>query len=109
MIPIGVLAQDALRVPSAPVLSGYKTSQGDSEYPSYHDISWTVPANNGSTITGYRVEYFNGTSWTPFYTLSSATTSDTLGVDTGGGYDVRIVAVNAVGLGTPSNLYGVTF
>jgi len=96
-------------VPSAPVLSGYQTTQGDSEYPSYHYIYWTVPANNGSAITGYRVEYFNGTSWSLFYTLSSTTTSDTVGVDMGNAVDVRIVAVNAVGLGTPSNLYGVTF
>jgi len=96
-------------VPSAPSLTGYLYSQGDSEYSTIHQVSWSVPANNGSAITGYTLQYFDGSSWALYSTFNSATTSTFVGVDIGGGYDIRVYAVNAIGNGTPSNTYFVYF
>jgi hypothetical protein len=112
MIPIGVVASSiaSAGVPSAPALSGYISSQGDSEYQTIHQVSWTVPANNGSAITGYVIQYlsyYNFGVWYTQGTYSAATTTATLGVDVGGDYDIRVYATNAVGNGAVSNTYGV--
>ena len=44
-------------------------------------VSWTAPANNGSTITDYKVYYStNGTTWTLFNDGVSTATSATVGM-----------------------------
>ena len=67
-------------------------------------VSWTAPANNGSAITGYLVQYSSngGSSWS---TLSSNYTGGTgLGSSPWsiGTYIFRVAAINAAGTGTVS-------
>lgn len=123
MIPIGVLAQDALRIPSAPVLSvdsteliEYPIPYEPSDYTRIYHLSWTVPNNNGSTITGYKSEYsFNsGITWS-LYTTHDAlpTTFDVGRSSTQNGteppYLFRVSAINSVGVGTPSNSINIVY
>lgn len=71
-------------------------------------LSWTPPASDGGTaITGYKIEYTNGTS---AYTVLVSNTSSTQtsyihsGLSTGASYTYRVTAINAIGPGNPSNV-----
>lgn len=65
-------------------------------------VSWTIPATNGGTLSGFRVEYsVDGDNWTLSQLVSAATTSHTIsGLTNGTGYFVRVTGVTAAGNGT---------
>ncbi len=71
-------------------------------------MTWTAPVNiGGSTIADYVIEYSTdaGTTWTTFEDAVSAQTSFTFSSETlitGGPYELRVFAVNAIGAGPPS-------
>ena len=71
-------------------------------------MTWTAPVNiGGSTIADYVIEYSTdaGTTWTTFEDAVSAQTSFTYSSETlitGGPYELRVFAVNAIGAGPPS-------
>ena len=64
-------------------------------------LSWTVPSNNGSPITAYRLyraTTSGGQGTTPLQTLSSSTTAfDDTAVTAGTTYYYRVEAVNSIG------------
>lgn len=64
-------------------------------------VSWTLPATNGGTISAIRVEYSaDGDNWTLSQSLSSSATTHTItGLTNGTGYFVRVTAVTAAGNG----------
>jgi hypothetical protein len=67
-------------------------------------VSWTAPADNGSAITGYFIEYSSnaGSSWSTLssnYTGGTSFGSSPWGVGT---YIFRVSAINAAGTGTAS-------
>ena len=77
--------------PSAPVLTAGTT---------WLLVSWTAPADNGSVITAYDVEYrTTGVNWTDADHTGTSTTKrvDDLTADTA--YEVRVRASNAEGAG----------
>jgi hypothetical protein len=111
MIPVGVVAGSVASAapPSAPFLFGTKILDANSESQSVHDIGWTEPANNGSAITGYNLEYSGDNfTWYFSYSVNSATTATQVGADIGADYYTRVRAVNAIGQGAPSNSYYVS-
>lgn len=69
-------------------------------------LFWKPPSNNGgSPITGYKIEYKNGTN--TYLVLSSnvgnVTTYIQNGLKTGTTYTYRVSALNSMGTSTPSN------
>ena len=83
--------------PSAPT-----PTRGDTQV----SLTWTAPANGGSAITDYLVQYSSdsGSSWTTFADGTSATTSATVtGLTNGTSYAFRIAAVNAAGTSSYSS------
>lgn len=79
--------------PAAPSVSSI-TSSGAT-------ISWTAPANGGSAITSYTLDWREvGGSSTP---ITGATSPYGLtGLDPATDYEVRVTAINAIGSSTPS-------
>jgi hypothetical protein len=78
-------------VPGAPSLNG---SAGLSKV----NLSWGTPANNGSPVTDYLVEYGTGGTWTIFNDGESASIGTTVtGLINGTQYTFRVRAVNAAG------------
>ncbi len=75
-------------------------------------VYWGTPANNGgSAITGYYVEYStnNGATWTRSAQLGSTARSTALSSLQGGTvHQFRVLAVNAVGVGTASAAFTAT-
>jgi lysophospholipase L1-like esterase len=68
-------------------------------------LSWGAPANGGSAITDYVVQYrlTSGGSWTTFaHAASSATGITVTGLTAATQYDFQVAAVNSVGAGTYS-------
>jgi hypothetical protein len=67
-------------------------------------LSWTAPTNNGgSSITGYRITPFVGTSaQTATTTASTATTASVTGLTNGTTYTFKVAAINAAGPGEAS-------
>ncbi len=66
-------------------------------------IAWTAPANNGSTITSYRVTPFIGTTAQAVTTVAgTATTATVTGLTNGTAYTFTVIAVNARGSSLPS-------
>ncbi|MFZ4638758.1 MAG: fibronectin type III domain-containing protein, partial [Pirellulales bacterium] len=68
-------------------------------------LSWTAPADNGSAITGYSIEYSvdggaSQVTWNP--SPATATSATETGLVNGTSYIFRVVASNAVGTGTAS-------
>ncbi len=66
--------------------------------------TWSAPADNGSSITSYTVEYSNngGSSWSN-QSVTAPTTSVAIGnLTSADSYIVRVAAVNSVGTGTVS-------
>ena len=76
------------------------------------DLSWTVPANTGSSaITGYRVEISSdgGTTFAQAVnTGSTATAYRHRGLAAGTTRHYRVSAINTAGTGGPSNVAGAT-
>jgi fibronectin type 3 domain-containing protein len=68
-------------------------------------LSWTAPANGGSPITDYLVEYQpSGGSWATFADgTSTATTATVTGLTNGTAYAFRVSAINAVGTSAASS------
>jgi hypothetical protein len=95
-------------VPSAPSLSVNGSSGGSLDNPASYSVSWTVPADNGSAITGYVIETY-GYSEVWQFLYSTAGTSGTFGADVGGDYAIRVYAVNAIGNSAPSNAVGISW
>ena len=92
-------------VPGSPTLSASPSSATSAS------LSWTPPTNDGgSAITGYKIEYSNGTSQ---YIILVANTGDThtsylhKGLVTGKVYTYRVTAINSIGVGNPSNVVSV--
>lgn len=92
-------------VPGSPILSANPSSATSAS------LSWTPPTNDGgSTITGYKIEYSEGTSQ---YIVLVANTGDTQtsyihkGLTTGKTYTYRVTAINSIGAGNPSNVVTV--
>lgn len=75
-------------------------------------LTWTAPANGGSAITDYVVQYRTSAgpgAWQTFADGTSAATGATVtGLTNGTGYDFRVMAVNAVGQGPASNVVSGT-
>ena len=66
-------------------------------------LAWTAPANNGSALTDYKVEYKASadSSWSVFADgTSTGTTATVTGLSNGVSYDFRVSAINAIGTGT---------
>jgi titin len=89
-------------VPGSPILSANPSSATSVS------LSWTPPSNDGgSAITGYKIEYSNGTSQ---YNVLVANTGNTQtsylhnGLITGKIYTYRVTAINSIGVGNPSNV-----
>ena len=66
-------------------------------------VSWTAPADGGSTITSYKVTPYSGTTALTTTTVSGTATSTTIGsLTNGGSYTFKVAAVNAAGTGAQS-------
>ena len=87
----GGQAASAPAAPAAPTLTAGTT---------WLEASWTAPADNGSSITDYDVEYReSGGNWTDAAHDGAATTAriESLSADTA--YEVRVRATNGAGTG----------
>ena len=64
-------------------------------------VSWTAPADQGSALTGYDVQYktSSATTWTDHTFTGTGTSTTITSLTNGTSYDVRVRAVNAVGDG----------
>lgn len=74
-------------------------------------LSWSAPANGGSAITDYLIEYKPSSSpvWMPVSDAVSASTGGTItGLTNGVQYDVRVYAVNSVGASVASSTVSAT-
>ena len=89
----------AATVPEAPVLAAARPPRGKGI-----QLSWTVPADGGSPITGYRVLRLTNGSFERIASLSASTTSyrDT-SARRGRTYTYVVRAANSIGLGPLSN------
>ena len=68
-------------------------------------LTWTAPANGGSAITDYNIQYSSnsGSTWTTFNDgVSTATSATVTGLTNGTTYVFKIRAVNIVGPGSYS-------
>ncbi len=68
-------------------------------------LTWSAPANGGSAITDYQIEYKLSvdSGWTVFSDGTSTSASATVtGLTNGQSYDFRVSAINAIGTGTAS-------
>ena len=91
-----------MTVPAQPVLTSVTGSAAGQL-----TVDWTAPANGGSPITEYRVEWSaDGSSWPLSQRVvapGSATSADLPGLPQGASVRVRIRAVNIVGAGAASS------
>ena len=82
---------EAPDAPSAPTLTAGTT---------WLEASWTAPAENGSAITDYDIEYrTTGGNWTDASHVGTSTTKRINGLDAETAYEVRVRASNAEGAG----------
>lgn len=89
-------------VPSAPTVTA---TRGNASIA----LSWPVPADNGTSITGYDVSTDGGSSWTSVTPSGSGPLTYTVtGLTNGTSYGVRVRAVNSAGNGTPSTNQTIT-
>jgi hypothetical protein len=73
-------------------------------------VTWALPASNGgSTITGYTVTpYVGSTAGTPVQVGSSATSATLTGLTNGTSYTFQVTATNSVGTGAAGTSPAVT-
>ena len=82
---------EAPDAPSAPTLTVGET---------WVEASWTAPADNGATITGYDVHYREtGGNWTDANHTGTGTTKRITGLTADTAYEVRVRATNSEGAG----------
>lgn len=64
-------------------------------------LTWTAPATNGCSITGYRVDYSSnaGSTWTTFGSALAGLTATVTGLTNGTAYVFRVAATNCIGAG----------
>ena len=94
-----------ITVPSSVTLSANPSSSTSVS------LSWTLPNDGGSAITGYKIEYNNGTSQYNTLVTNTGNTQTFYihkGLTTGKTYTYRVTAINSVGIGNPSNVVTVT-
>jgi titin len=91
-------AERVATTPGAP--SGLAGTAGDRSV----TLNWTSPSSDGgSSITGYRITPYVGTSaQSPILTQSTATTATVSGLTNGTAYTFTVAAVNAAGTGSES-------
>ena len=89
-------------------ITGLTTTPHDSQM----ELSWTAPANGGSAITDYLVQYklsSEPTIWTTFaHTASVATNNFVTGLTNGLSYDFKVSAININGTGIASDIATTT-
>ena len=96
---------------TAPVAPSRPTAPTASRDDGQVELTWTAPANGGSAITDYEIDYSsdNGTTWTTFTDGVSATASATVtGLTNGTSYRFRIRAVNSAGTSSSSTASSAT-
>jgi hypothetical protein len=73
-------------------------------------VSFTVPDNGGSTITGYQVSTDNGATWVALVTTGSGSVlgGTVTGLRAGTSYQVLVRAINTVGAGSASAAVSIT-
>jgi len=81
--------------PAAPTSPGWERSG------SSINLTWTAPADNGSAITDYDVQYrtTGEATWTDHDHVGTATSTTITGLNCGSQYVTRVRAVNAIGPG----------
>ena len=72
-------------------------------------ISFTPGANNGSNITNYEYSLDNGTTWTSLNPLDASSPVAIPGLNNPITYNIRLRAVNSVGVGAASESVAVSF
>jgi fibronectin type 3 domain-containing protein len=92
-------------IPGSPILSASPSSATSIS------LSWNPPSSDGgSTITGYMIEYNNGTSQFNILVANTGNTQTTYlhkGLSSSQIYTYRVTAINAIGIGNPSNTVSV--
>ena len=74
-------------------------------------LSWSAPADGGSSILDYAIDYrmIGDSVWIPFvHTASTATVATIANLTDGTAYEFRVRAINSVGTGGDSNIPGAT-
>jgi large repetitive protein len=72
-------------------------------------VTWTVPANNGSAITGYVVTpYRDGVAQAALPVAANVTSTTFTGLSAGVPYTFTVAAVNAIGTGAAGSSAAVT-
>ncbi|MDR1266334.1 MAG: fibronectin type III domain-containing protein [Propionibacteriaceae bacterium] len=69
-------------------------------------LSWTAPADNGSAVVNYAVFHrpVGQTTWTSQLTGSDATAHTVTGLTNGVTYELKVAALNGIGLGLESSV-----
>lgn len=92
-------------IPGSPTLSASPSSATSIS------LSWNPPSSDGgSPITGYRIEYSNGTSQYNILVANTENTQTTYlhkGLSSSQIYTYRVTAINSIGMGNPSNTVSV--
>ena len=65
-------------------------------------LNWVAPADNGSSIVGYKVEFRSAATATWSSLSTTETFAQIAGLEPSTGYQARVSAVNAVGASAPS-------
>jgi len=102
------ISSDAVMPNVVPQAPGQPTASvtGDPVVGGELTVSWSAPTNEGTAITGYRIEQSSdgGANWSMAVadTGSSATSRVISGLTNGTSYVFRVAAINAAGAGTAS-------